>query len=116
MSEMDRREAILKQDGYLIGLATLSLSNGMNFSPYFEQGAILLRPILFGFSITSPVIVFYLTSLTLAVGSILISGVPVAIFERLTGRQTSDSTSMALWLASIFLISIPSIMGLLRGG
>lgn len=112
MTDMDQREALLKQDGYLIGIASLSLLNGMDFSPYFEQAAILLRPILFSFSITSPVIVFYFTSLILAVGSVLISGVPVAIFERVTGRQTSDSTSMALWLGSIFLISIPSVLSL----
>jgi hypothetical protein len=115
MSEMDHREAVLRQDGYFIGIATLSLVNGMNSSPYFEQAAILLRPILFGFSITSPTIIFYITSLTLSVGSVMLAGVPVAIFERVTGRQTSDNTSMAIWLGVIFLIAIPSFLGLLSG-
>ena len=39
-----------------------------------------------------------------------------AIFERLTGRQQTDSTSMAVWLGAIFLITIPSFMGLVGGG
>lgn len=116
MSEMDQREALLKQDGYFLGIASLSLLNGMHFSPYFSYVAIPFGPILREYGITSPVITFYLASLIVAVGTVVISGVPAAIFERLTGRQTSDSTSMAIWLASIFLISIPSIMGLLSGG
>jgi hypothetical protein len=116
MSEMDQREALLKQDGYLLGIASLSLLNGMHFSPYFSFVAIPFGPILREYGITSPVITFYLASVILSVGSVIISGVPVAIFERLTGRERSDSTSMALWLGVLFLIAIPSIMGLLGGG
>jgi len=75
MSEMERREALLKQDGYIIGIASLSLLNGMHFSPYFSFVAI----------------------------------------GRLTGRQQSDCTSMAVWLGAIFLITLPSLMGLVSG-
>ncbi len=116
MSEMDRREALLKQDGYIIGLASLSLINGMHFSPYFSFIAIPFGPILREYGITSPVITFYLASLIVAVGSVIVSGIPAAIFERLTGRQQTDSTSMAVWLGAIFLITIPSFMGLVSGG
>lgn len=116
MSEMDQREALLKRDGYFLGIASLSLLNGMHFSPYFSFVAIPFGPILREYGITSPVITFYLASVILSVGSVIISGVPVAIFERLTGRQTSDSTSMALWLGILFLIAIPSFLGLISGG
>lgn len=115
MSDMDRRETLLKQDGYFIGIASLSLLNGMHFSPYFSFVAIPFGPILREYGITSPVITFYLASLIVAVGSVIVSGIPVAIFERLTGRSESDSTSMALWLGVIALITIPSLMGLLGG-
>lgn len=115
MSEMEQREALLKQDGYIIGIASLSLLNGMHFSPYFSYVAIPFGPILREFGITSPVITFYLASLILAVGSVIIAGVPAALFERATGRQMSDGTSMAVWLGAIFLIAIPSMIGLLSG-
>ena len=115
MSEMERREALLKQDGYILGIASLSLLNGMHFSPYFSFVAIPFGPILREYGITSPVITFYLASLIVAVGTVMVSGIPVAIYERLTGRQQSDSTSMALWLGAIFLVTIPSIMGLVSG-
>lgn len=115
MSEMERREALLKQDGYIIGIASLSLLNGMHFSPYFSFVAIPFGPILREYGITSPVITFYLASLIVAVGSVMVAGIPVAIFERLTGRRQSDSTSMAVWLGAIFLITLPSLMGLVSG-
>ena len=115
MSEMERREALLKQDGYILGIASLSLLNGMHFSPYFSFVAIPFGPILREYGITSPVITFYLASLIVAVGSVMVAGIPAAIFERLTGRQQSDSTSMSLWLGAIFLITLPSLMGLMSG-
>lgn len=116
MNEMDRRETLLKQDGYFLGIASLSLLNGMHFSPFFEHAVILFGPILRGFSITSPVITFYLTSLLMAVSSVMIAGIPAAIFERVTGRQQSDSTSLLIWLVSIFLLALPSLARLLGAG
>jgi hypothetical protein len=113
MSEMDRRERLLKQDGYLIGIATFSLINGMHFSPWFEPLSILFRPILYGFYVTSPVIVFYLTSLLLSVGTVLVAGIPAAIFERATGRTESDATSMLIWLIGTGLLAFPAFGGLL---
>jgi hypothetical protein len=113
MNEMDRREALLKQDGYILGIASFSLLNGMHFSPYFEHVVILFGPILRGFEITSPVITFYLTSLLMAVGSVMIAGIPAAIFERVTERQQSDSTSLLIWLVSIFILALPSLGRLL---
>lgn len=100
------REQLLKQDGYLIGIASLGLVNGMHFSPYFETAFVLLRPLLTNFYITSPVLQFYFASLVLAVSAVLIAGVPAAIFERMTGRKESDGKSLLLWLAVLGLISL----------
>lgn len=108
MSEMDRREEILRQDGFFIGIATFSLIAGMHFSPYFNTVASMFRPILFGFYITSPVIVFYLTSLLISVGTVIIAGIPAAIFERATGRTQSDATSLFIWLVCTGILAVPS--------
>lgn len=111
--DMDQREQLLKQDGFLIGIATLSLLNGMDFSVYFEPAVVVIRPLLFSFGISSPVLILYFASLFLSLTTLVLAGVPVAIFERLTGRQTSDSTSMALWMGLIGLIAFPTFSKLL---
>ncbi|MBF0270133.1 MAG: hypothetical protein HQL44_16235 [Alphaproteobacteria bacterium] len=55
---------------------------------------------------------YHLIGSTMIVGvlSILISGVPAALFERITGRQESDSTSLYVWLGSAVLITLPGLL------
>jgi hypothetical protein len=103
------REEILKRDGMLIGVAILSLTNGMHFSPWFDTAAVALLPILRGLLITSPLISFYLVSLFLATATLVLSGVPAAILERATGRARSDSRSLGVWLACAFLLALPAL-------
>lgn len=106
---MEDREALLRQDGFLLGIATLGLVNGMQFSPWYEGAFILLRPLLTSFYITSPLITLYFSSLVLAVGSTLLAGVPAALYERATGRTQSDARSMTIWLGCAFLIALPAL-------
>ncbi|HRE19475.1 MAG TPA: hypothetical protein PKW21_00375 [Rhabdaerophilum sp.] len=112
MSDHDQREALLRRDGFLIAIAGLSLLCGMNFSPYFEPGFILLRPVLVNLFITSPLLVFYFTSLFLGLAAVAIAGVPAAIYERMTGQSQSDSTSLMIWLAGCALLAMPPILRL----
>jgi hypothetical protein len=107
---MENREDILRQDGYLIGVGLLGLVNGMEFSPWFEPGFVLLRPLLTSFYLSSPLLTLYFTSLFLAVSSVIVSGVPAAIFERMTGRTQSDGVSMSIWLVAMFLLTVPSLL------
>lgn len=113
MNDMEHREQLLRQDGYFLGIATLSLVNGMDFSPYFEPGMVLMRPLLFSFSISSPLLVFYFTSLLLALSTVVIAGVPAALFERWTGRNASDGTSLLIWMGCTAALALPSFMRLL---
>ncbi len=110
MIDEDERADLLRRDGCLIGIAALSLINGMHFSPYIDAFTIILKPIAVGFFITSPLVFFYIASLLLSAISLILSGVPVAIFERLTGRTKSDTTSLLLWLASSAVMAVPTLL------
>lgn len=113
MSDLEHREQLLRQDGSFLGIATLSLLNGMDFSPYFEFGFVLMKPLLHSFSISSPVLIFYFTSLMLALSTVVIAGVPAALFERITGRTTSDGPSLMIWMGCTGLLALPSMLRLL---
>jgi hypothetical protein len=106
---MEDREQILRQDGFLIGIATLGLVNGMEFSPWYEPAFVLMRPLLASFYITSPLLALYFSSLILAVCSVLLAGVPAALFERATGRTQSDAASLSIWLGCVALLALPAL-------
>jgi hypothetical protein len=112
MSEMDEREFLVRQDGLLIGIAALALLSGMHFSPYFDPAFLLVRffgPALF---ISTPLLLYYLTSLLLATTALILGGIPAALFERFTGRTRSDPTSLAVWLVGVGILAAPSMLSM----
>lgn len=109
--DQDERAALLQKDGLLIGIAGLSLLCGMHFSPYFDPAFVLVSVLVApGFFVTSKLLLFYFTSLLVAIAALAIAGVPAAIFERLTGRTESDMTSLLIWLVGCFLLALPALI------
>lgn len=112
---MDDRERLLRQDVLLAGILGISVLNGMHFSPWFDPAYLLARPFFqITFWISSPIIVFYFTSLALSTLTVMLAGVPAAIFERITGREKSDAISLGIWFAAALLLSIPALLAAAR--
>lgn len=112
MDDMEDRERLLRQDTLLACILGVSVLNGMHFSPWFDPAFLLARPFFqITFWISSPIIVFYFTSLALSTLTVMLAGVPAAMFERVTGREKSDATSLGIWLAAAVLLSIPALLG-----
>lgn len=90
-------------------IAVVSLVNGL-FSP-FAMLVLQLFPFWFpGFlSPTMPLLITFSAILT-AFATLLLSGIPAAVFERVTGRPDSDPTSLYIWLASAVLVTIPAVL------
>jgi len=112
--DLDQREALMKRDVMLIAIAALSLLNGMHFSPLFDPAFVLFRVFAPGFFISSPLLLFYFTSLLLSAATLIIAGVPAALFERLTGRTQTDAASLGVWLVATAALALPSLLA--RGG
>lgn len=104
------RETLMQRDGILVGIAGFSLVNGMHVSPWFDPVYILMRPFTPTLIVSSPLLTFYFTSLFISVMSVALAGVPAAIFERMTGRKESDTTSLLIWLAFVLLFAIPALI------
>jgi hypothetical protein len=111
-SSMDEREGALRQDGLVVGIVGFGLVNGTYTSPMFDQVFILLRPFAPTFFLT-PILLFYLTSLFCATFTIILAGIPAAIYERSFGGRKSSGTSLMIWFAGVVLLSIPAIMRML---
>ena len=69
-----------------------------------------------GFALVNLQLVFYLSSLATSTLTLLVSGIPAALFERFSGRQATDPASAAIWMAGAAVLTLPAIHGWLFGG
>ncbi len=107
---MEDREDVLRRDGTLVGLATAGLVNGMHTSPWFDAMSAPIAAILSGFYITSPVLLFYFVSLTVSVFTVILAGVPAAIYEQSQGLETSNARSLTIWLVAAIVLALPAFL------
>lgn len=112
MTELDQREQLMKRDVLLVATAAASLVNGMHFSPFFDPIAILLRPFLAGTVLATPLVFLYLVSIFISLMTLLLAGIPAALYERFRGLSESTPVSLGIWLAATLLISLPSFMAM----
>lgn len=110
---MDERETLLRRDALLIGIAGFSLVNGMHFSPWFDPAYILLRPFAPAFFVSSPILMFYFTSLFVSLMTLLMAGVPAALYERFQGLTQSTPRSMFIWFVVVALLSLPAVTAMM---
>jgi hypothetical protein len=96
----------------LVGIAVV---NGM-MSPLVVIVAALLPFLLPSWALTSPQVQFYLASLVLSAVTLILSGLPAALYERLTGAQETNGTAFAIWIAGAALLSLPVLGRLLPAG
>ncbi len=115
MADAGNRDDMLRRDVLLVATAAVSLVNGMHFSPYFDPIFILVRPFIAGTILATPLVSFYLTSTFISLMTLLIAGVPAAIYERLAGRRESTPVSLGIWLGCTILLALPSFRALASG-
>lgn len=102
---------------YYIGIAFFGMINGI-----FNQLALIFA--LIHAQILAPALLFESVPLTLLFSSLMVStatiilaGIPAAIFERFIGaKDDSTVTSLWIWLAGTAILTIPAIGNFLQIG
>jgi hypothetical protein len=107
--DMLHREQTMQRDVLLVATAATSLLNGQSFSPLFDPVMFLMRPFV-AQVVTSPLLLYYLTSLFLGLMTLLIAGIPAALYERLRGHEDSTPVSIGIWLVATILLTLPTAM------
>jgi hypothetical protein len=100
---------------YYIGIAFFGMINGL-----FNQVAVLFA--IIHSQILAPALLFGSTALTLMFASLMVStatiiigGIPAAIYERLSGAEDDSSeVSLWIWLAGTAILTIPAIGNFLQ--
>lgn len=107
----------MEKNFYYIGIAFFGMINGL-----FNQIALLFA--LLHVQILAPTLLFGSTPLTLLFSSLMVStatiiigGIPAAIYEHFIGAK-DDSTvaSLWIWLAGTALLTLPAIGNFLQFG
>jgi hypothetical protein len=94
---------------YYIGIAFFGMINGI-FNPllafaYVFSKALMQVP-LFG----SESLIFYFAALMLSTATIILAGIPAALYERVAGaKEASNEASLWVWLAGTGLLALPAI-------
>jgi hypothetical protein len=94
----------------LVGVAAIAVFNGTLFSPIFDSIFYYLDTFARGSLFYSPQLYLNLTSVFIALMTLLIAGIPAALYERIRGLKTSSPVSLGIWLLTAVLLSLPTIM------
>ncbi len=111
MHDTDARQDAMQKDVMLVATAGLSLMNGMTWSPVLFPFVVLLKALVSGTVLASPIVLTYLASLLASATTLLLAGVPAALYERAKGLPDSTPISIGIWLAgTITLVGLPLLL------
>ncbi|MBO0766002.1 MAG: hypothetical protein J2P50_15645 [Hyphomicrobiaceae bacterium] len=103
---------LIGQGGALVSVATVAAFNGSLYSPIFDSIFYYIDTFARGSLFYSPQLYLYLTSVFISLMTLLIAGIPAALYERIRGLRRSTQVSLAIWLVAAILLSLPTIMNL----
>src|ERR671916_771133 len=95
---------------FIVALMAVGMLNGI-LSPFFViTSQVMITAIMPLLVLAGPAVTAFLASLVAATATIMLAGIPAALFERITGRPETDTASYAIWLVAAVLISIPALL------
>jgi hypothetical protein len=106
----------MNRNFYFIGIAFFGMINGifnqlaLIFTLLYVQ--MLAGPLLFG----SLSLTLMFASLMVSTATVILGGVPAAIYERITGASESSDASLWIWLAGTALLTLPATGNFLKIG
>jgi hypothetical protein len=92
---------------YIVAIMLFSTINGI-FSPFLLALVPFVLALTPAFFVDSTSFIFFLSSLLLSTMTIILGGIPAALYERWTGAKESTGFSMWLWLAGVGLLTLPA--------
>jgi hypothetical protein len=135
MGELDqerRASRLFGRGAALVCLAVIAAFNGslhalvfesVTYSPVFDSVSYYVSTFAQGTyfdafvrgMLASPQLYQSVTSMFIAAMTLLIAGIPAAIYERIRGLKSSTPVSLGIWLAAAILLSLPTILQMING-
>jgi hypothetical protein len=101
---------------FYIGIAFFGMINGI-FNPLILFTYALSTRLMAVPLFESPALIFYFAAMMLSTGTIILGGIPAAIYETHVGaKDDSTETSLWIWLVATAVLSVPAIGNFLSAG
>jgi len=94
----------------LVAAAAIALFNGSLWSPFFDSVAYILYLTTRGVPLMTAARASDVTPIVIAVMTLMLAGIPAAVYERIRGSPTSTTVSLGIWLVATLLLTLPTIM------
>lgn len=96
----------------LLLIALTAMLNGLYFSPFFDSVLFVIARPASAFFIKGQMATFYLTGLMLWLFTLILAGIPAAIWERVLKRPRGSISPLVVWLLAAAALSSPSARAL----
>ena len=94
---------------YYIGIAFFGMINGI-FNPLMPLAYVFSKVLMYVPLFGSESLIFYFGALMLSTATIILGGIPAAIYERIQGvKDDSTEGSLWIWLAGTALLTMPAM-------
>ena len=101
---------------YYIGIAFFGMVNGI-FNPLMPLAYVLTKVLMFVPLFGSESLFFYFAALMLSTATIILGGIPAAIYERfIDAKDDSTDASLWIWLAGTAILALPAMGNFLNLG
>ena len=114
MKPADRREAddepVVVAEPFLFGILGLGIINGI-FSP-FTGFVFLVNPFWYPstFLPVSAPFIFLFASLITSTLTIMVAGIPAALYERFANAGRTNTMSLWIWVSTLAILSMPAVI------
>ena len=106
----------MSRNFYYIGIAFFGMINGIFNQLWLIFALVYVQtfatPLLFG----SVSLTLMFASLMVSTATVILGGIPAAIYERVTGASDSNDASLWIWLAGTALLTLPAAGNFLKIG
>lgn len=90
----------------------VAVFNGTKLSPFYDPVAYLLHLNLRGIPLMTARTLYEAATWPIALMTLMLAGIPAALYERVRGLPTSSVVSLGIWLAATIALTLPTIMRL----
>ena len=106
----------MSRNFYSLGIAFFGMINGIFNQLWLIFALVYVQtfaaPLLFG----SVSLTLMFASLMVSTATVILGGIPAAIYERVTGASDSNDASLWIWLAGTALLTLPAAGNFLKIG